>query len=349
MRAVVVLIGERPGLSAADSLGIYLTWAPRPGRVDAERNCVSNVRPPHGLGYAQAARTVAALLEGARALGASGVALKDEGPALGRLRSSGAGHGEVGQPARPPGATRRTACPRANTATPPGGKPAVEVPPGRRAALAVVQDAREHTDRRVVADDGHDPAVGRALLEHGEQRLDRVLVDPLVGDRRRGLGQLRGGPLPRLGRATGGGDDDPVGPEVGLPQPAPERARPARAPSVGQRPVGVDRPRGRPGRGASGGVGAASAECCKRAADRDVSGGGAGGRGGGCGRRRAPRASAVPARVLDQRCVPLVQPGPDVVGRVGPALPLVAREHRTGRGDTGEAGQSEELPEAHDP
>ncbi|MGZ4648033.1 MAG: ethanolamine ammonia-lyase subunit EutC [Blastococcus sp.] len=81
-RAVVVLIGERPGLSSADSLGIYLTWDPRPGRVDAERNCVSNVRPPHGLGYGQAARTVAALLEGARALGASGVALKDEGPAL---------------------------------------------------------------------------------------------------------------------------------------------------------------------------------------------------------------------------------------------------------------------------
>jgi ethanolamine ammonia-lyase small subunit len=82
VRAVVVLIGERPGLSAADSLGIYLTWDARPGRVDAERNCVSNVRPPHGLGYGQAARTVAALLEGARALGASGVALKDEGPAL---------------------------------------------------------------------------------------------------------------------------------------------------------------------------------------------------------------------------------------------------------------------------
>ncbi len=78
VRAVVVLIGERPGLSSADSLGVYLTWDPRPGRVDAERNCVSNVRPPHGLGYAQAAGTVAALLAGARELGASGVALKDE-------------------------------------------------------------------------------------------------------------------------------------------------------------------------------------------------------------------------------------------------------------------------------
>jgi ethanolamine ammonia-lyase small subunit len=50
--------------------------------VDAERNCVSNVRPPHGLGYAQAAGTLATLLTAARELGASGVALKDEGPAL---------------------------------------------------------------------------------------------------------------------------------------------------------------------------------------------------------------------------------------------------------------------------
>ena len=78
VRAVVVLIGERPGLSSADSLGAYLTWDPRPGRVDAERNCVSNVRPPHGLGYEQAAGTLAALLAGARELGASGVALKDD-------------------------------------------------------------------------------------------------------------------------------------------------------------------------------------------------------------------------------------------------------------------------------
>ena len=82
VRAVVVLIGERPGLSSADSLGVYLTWAPRVGRADSERNCVSNVRPPHGLSYAQAADTVAALLGAARELGASGVVLKDEGPAL---------------------------------------------------------------------------------------------------------------------------------------------------------------------------------------------------------------------------------------------------------------------------
>ncbi len=45
-RAVVVLIGERPGLSAADSLSAYLTWDPGPGRPDSERNCVSNIRSP---------------------------------------------------------------------------------------------------------------------------------------------------------------------------------------------------------------------------------------------------------------------------------------------------------------
>jgi ethanolamine ammonia-lyase small subunit len=78
--AVVVLIGERPGLSATDSLGIYITWAPRRGRTDAERNCISNVRPA-GLGYDEAAAKVLWLLGAARALGATGVALKDEQPA----------------------------------------------------------------------------------------------------------------------------------------------------------------------------------------------------------------------------------------------------------------------------
>ncbi len=76
---VLVLVGERPGLSVADSLGIYLTHHPRPGRRDAERNCVSNIHPPGGLGYAAAARTVAALVDGARQLGGSGVRLKDSG------------------------------------------------------------------------------------------------------------------------------------------------------------------------------------------------------------------------------------------------------------------------------
>ena len=81
-RIVVVLVGERPGLSSADSLGLYLTHSPRPGRADSERNCISNVRPPHGLGYAQAADTLAALLQASRQLGASGVVLKDDGAAL---------------------------------------------------------------------------------------------------------------------------------------------------------------------------------------------------------------------------------------------------------------------------
>lgn len=74
---VLVLIGERPGLSVADSLGIYLTHAPRQGRSDAERNCISNIHPPDGLSYAAAAATALRLLRGARALGRSGVDLKD--------------------------------------------------------------------------------------------------------------------------------------------------------------------------------------------------------------------------------------------------------------------------------
>ncbi|MEU1087105.1 ethanolamine ammonia-lyase subunit EutC [Streptomyces sp. NPDC005892] len=79
-RLVLVLIGERPGLSAADSLGAYLTYAPRVGRRDAERNCVSNIHPPAGLGYATAARTIASLVEGALRLGLSGVELSGEEP-----------------------------------------------------------------------------------------------------------------------------------------------------------------------------------------------------------------------------------------------------------------------------
>jgi ethanolamine ammonia-lyase small subunit len=76
-RAVLVLIGERPGLSVADSLGAYLTWAPRPGRSDAERNCVSNIHPPDGLAHATAARAIAGLLAAAAELGESGVRVKD--------------------------------------------------------------------------------------------------------------------------------------------------------------------------------------------------------------------------------------------------------------------------------
>lgn len=82
VRLVVILIGERPGLSAPDSLGAYLTWAPRRGRLDSERNCVSNIRPPHGLGYAEAAETISRLAGEARRRRLSGVALKDGLPAF---------------------------------------------------------------------------------------------------------------------------------------------------------------------------------------------------------------------------------------------------------------------------
>jgi len=81
-RIAVVLIGERPGLSAPDSLGAYLTWAPRRGRLDSERNCVSNIRPPHGLGYAAAAERIAALMHEARRRALTGVGLKPVGAAL---------------------------------------------------------------------------------------------------------------------------------------------------------------------------------------------------------------------------------------------------------------------------
>lgn len=72
---VAVLVGERPGLSVADSLGIYLTWAPAPGRRDAERNCISNIHAD-GLGYEQAAATLCWLLAEARHRQLSGVSLK---------------------------------------------------------------------------------------------------------------------------------------------------------------------------------------------------------------------------------------------------------------------------------
>jgi ethanolamine ammonia-lyase small subunit len=78
--AVAVLIGERPGLSAADSLGIYLTWQPRPGRTDAERNCISNIRPA-GLPVAQAAAKLLWLIEAMRRLRLTGIGLKDDQPA----------------------------------------------------------------------------------------------------------------------------------------------------------------------------------------------------------------------------------------------------------------------------
>jgi ethanolamine ammonia-lyase small subunit len=76
-RMAVVVIGERPGLSAADSLSAYITFDPKPGRRDSERNCVSNIRTVDGLAFARAAQTIVWLLREARRLGFTGVALKD--------------------------------------------------------------------------------------------------------------------------------------------------------------------------------------------------------------------------------------------------------------------------------
>jgi len=74
---VLVLIGERPGLSSPDSLGAYLTWAPRAGRADSERNCVSNIRP-EGLPIAEAAARIAWLVHESRRRRVTGIALKDD-------------------------------------------------------------------------------------------------------------------------------------------------------------------------------------------------------------------------------------------------------------------------------
>ncbi len=78
---VVVLIGERPGLTAPDSMGAYLTWQPCSRTTDADRNCVSNIRP-EGIGYGDAAFKLAYMLRLMRARRLSGVQLKDDSDGL---------------------------------------------------------------------------------------------------------------------------------------------------------------------------------------------------------------------------------------------------------------------------
>jgi ethanolamine ammonia-lyase small subunit len=87
-RLAIVMLGERPGLSSPDSLGIYLTWAPRTGRMDSERNCISNVRP-EGLAYEAAAHKLHFLVRQSLLRQLSGVALKDESVAVPRIAVSG--------------------------------------------------------------------------------------------------------------------------------------------------------------------------------------------------------------------------------------------------------------------
>ncbi|MBY6261922.1 ethanolamine ammonia-lyase subunit EutC [Azospirillum sp. 412522] len=80
-RLVALLVGERPGLSAADSLGVYLTWDPKPGRADSERNCISNIHAG-GLSIQTAADKLCWLATEAARLKLTGVALKEDAPSL---------------------------------------------------------------------------------------------------------------------------------------------------------------------------------------------------------------------------------------------------------------------------
>ena len=77
-RLSLVLIGERPGLSVAESLGAYITYDPRPGRQDSERNCVSNIHDLGGLSHDRAVELISWLVGEALSRRLTGIALKDE-------------------------------------------------------------------------------------------------------------------------------------------------------------------------------------------------------------------------------------------------------------------------------
>lgn len=81
-KLVVMLIGERPGLTVADSLGAYLTFEARPGRRDSERNCISNIHENGGLSHDLAAAKIAWLAREALRLRLTGTGLKDDAPGL---------------------------------------------------------------------------------------------------------------------------------------------------------------------------------------------------------------------------------------------------------------------------
>jgi ethanolamine ammonia-lyase small subunit len=123
---VVVLIGERPGLTVPNSLGAYLTYAPRVGRRDAERNCISNIHGD-GLSYAAAAQKLAWLMWQARTLRLSGVELKQDAPAVApELRF------EAVPPAVAPGLCSEAASPADAQAIDPSGADGAKLHPGSR-------------------------------------------------------------------------------------------------------------------------------------------------------------------------------------------------------------------------
>ena len=93
-RLCAILIGERPGLSVAESLGVYLTYGPKRGCRDSARNCISNIHGQGGLSYAAAADMLAWLMREALQRGLTGVGLK-EASALGVIEGQGAGRLEA--------------------------------------------------------------------------------------------------------------------------------------------------------------------------------------------------------------------------------------------------------------